>query len=96
MKRPARPSRNQNSEYLPQRRKENLTVISTEREKSFLDPSLSLGMTGLGPSLGALAREKVSFANRWGAKFARTAKTLNYSNKGHQEAELIILPSRWS
>jgi hypothetical protein len=59
------------SEYLAQRRKgANGRQLSFRpfrqtqdklREKSFFDPSLSLGMTGLGPSLSVFAplRDKI-------------------------------------
>ena len=56
-----RRSRKRNSEYLPPRRKVRQVRICCHfdrREKSFLDPSPSLGMTGVGPSplrLGAFA-----------------------------------------
>jgi hypothetical protein len=54
------------------------------REKSFSDPSHSLGMTGLVPSLrglGVLGASKSPFwILRATEKFAQAAKTFNYSN----------------
>jgi hypothetical protein len=45
---PTGQSRNQDPEYLAQRRKEEHYHFE-RREKSFLDPSHAPGMTGLGP-----------------------------------------------
>jgi hypothetical protein len=63
----ARRSRNQNWEYLAQRckrRKDKAYCHFDQREKSFSDPSHSLGMTGLARHLAfpaALLRECLTF-----------------------------------
>ena len=66
-------SRNQNSEYLAQRRKEKThchfdpfgQAQGKLREKSFSDPSHSLGMTGLARHLAFLASLRPGSGHAW-------------------------------
>jgi hypothetical protein len=63
------------------------------REKSFLDPSHLLGMTGIGPSLGARRFFVWNKANSFMSLFRRGARTGDEALRGAAAHAMLVEPS---